>query len=549
MFNFLNTFTSAIGGAVRAIAGTALGLAGTAVSTVQTVASNLANTASTAAVALGNTIATAAGAVSNVVNTYNSHPDNLPATLSAFVSGVSSTAQAAGSGVLKTAVSSLQSVAQSAPSVSSFLQTSLDSMVSLAVTLVAIPMGYYQWQMVELPISSGASCGNGSPYRFFVNKSLSTTNTVIYIEGGGWCYDYKTCAGQDPHVGATNSEGEIPRDYMTLQGFVTDALMDKFRLSAAGMETPMIARQHPLGRVQTQSWNIVFTPFCTADMHAGNTVNLYENPNDPTSPKVYFHKGHKNAQLVAAWVRDNLPKPEKLLVTGSSAGGFGTTFNYGTYRDTIAPRKSSAMLNDSGIPFWSPQWSIWNVNTASSLPALNKAVATWKLNNSGQILDEYRKKYPKIDTSNLGSIASGWAQHFPSDRIGLMTFQADEVIPSFLYSQLGSYMAAEGNRAAQLAIGEDLYRKEIQSTFFSNFPSQANIGYYLPNWRGFIGSHTLLSGSFGGTGIQELGVSGVTTFVDNLLDNSGVPVMRAAEKNTNKIPYVNSSVDRLMALF
>ncbi|MEY2843949.1 MAG: hypothetical protein RI920_1986, partial [Pseudomonadota bacterium] len=34
---------------------------------------------------------------------------------------------------------------------------------------------YLKWEAVELPASSGASCGNGTPYRFFVNRSPFTT--------------------------------------------------------------------------------------------------------------------------------------------------------------------------------------------------------------------------------------------------------------------------------------------------------------------------------------------------------------------------------------
>ena len=30
---------------------------------------------------------------------------------------------------------------------------------------------YLAWEAVELPVASGASCGNGSPYRFFVNRT------------------------------------------------------------------------------------------------------------------------------------------------------------------------------------------------------------------------------------------------------------------------------------------------------------------------------------------------------------------------------------------
>jgi hypothetical protein len=40
------------------------------------------------------------------------------------------------------------------------------------------------WQKVELP---DTFCGNGSPYKFFVNYSDSSNNLIISFEPGGAC--------------------------------------------------------------------------------------------------------------------------------------------------------------------------------------------------------------------------------------------------------------------------------------------------------------------------------------------------------------------------
>ena len=57
--------------------------------------------------------------------------------------------------------------------------------LSACVLPLAASAGYFQWEAVELPASTGASCGNGSPYRFFVNRTPFTTKTVVIFEGGG----------------------------------------------------------------------------------------------------------------------------------------------------------------------------------------------------------------------------------------------------------------------------------------------------------------------------------------------------------------------------
>ena len=72
------------------------------------------------------------------------------------------------------------------------------------------PGGYLSWQTVQLDPSTGAICGNGSPYKFFVNRVAHSSNTIIYMEGGGACWDYESCTGQTGIRGARNPNG-IPR--------------------------------------------------------------------------------------------------------------------------------------------------------------------------------------------------------------------------------------------------------------------------------------------------------------------------------------------------
>ena len=67
--------------------------------------------------------------------------------------------------------------------------------VGLSLACTAAQAGYFQWEAVELPAASGASCGNGSPYRFFVNRTPFTSKTVVMFEGGGACWDHATCFG------------------------------------------------------------------------------------------------------------------------------------------------------------------------------------------------------------------------------------------------------------------------------------------------------------------------------------------------------------------
>lgn len=181
---------------------------------------------------------------------------------------------------------------------------------ALAPTLSA-HAGYFKWESVELPASSGASCGNGTPYRFFVNRTFLTSKTVVMYEGGGACWTQGACKGESGMLGASNPNG-VPSNYMTSTS----------GMAALGLITPFTARIHPLTSVQTQGWNIVYVPYCTGDVHTGNKVNVYDDA-QPDAPTTYYHRGIVNGNALANWLAANLSRPSKLLVTGFSAGGAG----------------------------------------------------------------------------------------------------------------------------------------------------------------------------------------------------------------------------------
>src|SRR5438270_13395269 len=55
-------------------------------------------------------------------------------------------------------------------------------------TPITAPAGTWTW--VDFPDSS---CDDGSPTGIGVNRSDAGTNLVVYLEGGGACWDSNTC--------------------------------------------------------------------------------------------------------------------------------------------------------------------------------------------------------------------------------------------------------------------------------------------------------------------------------------------------------------------
>lgn len=374
--------------------------------------------------------------------------------------------------------------------------------------------GFFRWEAVELPASSGASCGNGTPYRFFVNRTPFTSKTVVMFEGGGACWDQAACKG-GTLLDAVNPDG-IPANYMS----------DFNRQAHWGLVTPFTARIHPLQAVQTQSWNIVYLTYCTGDVHTGNKVGVYNNV-DPSQPLAYYHRGAVNAKAVATWMAKNMKQPEHLMLTGFSAGGVGSAALYPAFRETLAPKKM-ALLSDSG-----PLFDVPKTATPAQAPSVllhNKIRTVWGLDGPQGLVTELIDKYPQAGSAdNLGSITAGLGKIFPKDRIGYANFQEDTNFSAFSYQKFYPEIANAPDEATRLKLLNQKWRQEL-TPWVAQMETQPNIGYYIPNKRELNGSHCLTIVTFGGTSIVERGLSSVKSFVDNLLDGTG-PVMRAWESN------------------
>jgi len=391
---------------------------------------------------------------------------------------------------------------------------------------IAAQAAYLKWEMVELPASSGASCGNGTPYRFFVNRTPFTSKTVVMYEGGGACWEKGTCENKGGVLlSAVNPDG-IPSNYMT----------DWNRQAHLGLVTPFTARLHPLQSVQTQSWNIVYLTYCTGDVHTGNKVTTYS---DDAGTIAWYHRGAVNAKAVTAWMAANLPKPDVLLLTGFSAGGTGSTANFAQMR-TGTHARNAALLADSGPLFWAPRDG--TPEQYPSLPLHNKIRQVWGLDEPNGLATELITKYPTAgDANNLGTLTYGINKIFPKDRIGYAMFQEDTNYSAFSYQKFYPEIANAPTDEARLAALNTRWRQDIDG-LVNRMPATANMGYYLPNFREINGSHCLTIVTFGDTGIKERKLADVGTFVDNLLDFSGkTPVIRAYEQSRVKAPATTLS--------
>ncbi|NUO54074.1 MAG: hypothetical protein HOV80_34950, partial [Polyangiaceae bacterium] len=155
------------------------------------------------------------------------------------------------------------------------------------------------WTWVDVP---DALCRDGSPTGFGVRLNPDSDRLFIYFEGGGACFNSMSCGVNPSSYGELNFSGFANGGG---QGGIFDADNEA----------------NPL-----RDWNVVYIPYCTGDVHAGDATDV-DVPGF-NAPQGQSFVGYRNVGLYLKRIVPTFPDVSKVLVTGSSAGGFGATYNF-----------------------------------------------------------------------------------------------------------------------------------------------------------------------------------------------------------------------------
>ncbi|MBY4725664.1 MULTISPECIES: pectin acetylesterase-family hydrolase [Burkholderia] len=386
---------------------------------------------------------------------------------------------------------------------------------------------YYSWYEVTLPESTGASCGNGTPMRFYINRAQSD-NLLYMMEPGGACWDYGTCTqtstGAEAGLGGFNPDG-IPHNYMN--GTANQSLLSSFL-------SPLLTRMdlaHILvgePKVETQQWTQVFVPYCTGDIHMGSAVRNYTSPSGDW--RLQHYSGLKNIQAVAQWLTSHgFGKPNRLLVYGMSAGGYGTLANYATLRNTLQPQAHSSLLDDAGTVFNTPFDA--DAATHPSVGLYDRVRTEWGMTGPDGMITVNSRLTRHFDPGNMGSAYAALSATFPHDRFGFSSYQRDKIIAAYHYRAFVPAVIAAPDDATKDTLSLAMFAQELDGLKQTLNPLP-NFGYFMPWARNdFIDNHQVTAVSFTGSGIHERGIDAdIGTFVDNLLnqqDPADTPVMKA----------------------
>jgi len=211
---------------------------------------------------------------------------------------------------------------------------------------VVQPTGSTSYEGRELK----ATCIEGTPYAYFVQRG--TVNKLLYyFQGGGACWDQLTCG--------------VP---------VCKDTVDPVRDNPSGVSTGFADLNNPDNPFR--DWHKVFVSYCSCDIHFGDAAQDYTNLN-PAAPLHIEHRGFQNSKIVEKFAREHFVNPERVFVTGSSAGAYGAWFHGPLLQTEVWPAARFDGLADAGngvitqdfLTTFFPNWN-FSANVPAEFPEI-----------------------------------------------------------------------------------------------------------------------------------------------------------------------------------
>jgi hypothetical protein len=301
-----------------------------------------------------------------------------------------------------------------------------------------------QWTWVDFPETS---CDDGSPTGIGVYNASASKNLLVFLNGGGACWDYDTCFTINSAVHGPFGKPEF------------DAAVASLPPGTA------FDRNDPTNPFS--NWSYVYIPYCTGDVHSGDNVITYTKAGATMLSKTYHHKGHANVLAYLKRLGSTFTAPSKVVISGSSAGGFGSMLNYVWFR-WYWPKAQMYLVDDSGPPLES-----------GDIP--DSFVSAWLPNwHLDQVLTQLCGMTCLNDFS-LGVTAL--VQYYPHDRLSLLSSLEDKTISGYFL------MSATGFQNALLTMAKD---RIAPTKNFSYFFVSGNTHTMLGNMNMFTSVSTTL---------------------------------------------------------
>jgi hypothetical protein len=155
---------------------------------------------------------------------------------------------------------------------------------------------------------SVCKCIYGDEFQIGYKKKTETDNIIFFMSGGGACWEGNA---------ACMKSAKLPSGWKQSPGFPYNG------------------------------WSVIHMPYCDGSVHMGDNIINYDG-------KVHNHMGLKLTTAGVSLMKKINPNPPKILITGSSAGGYGTFVAYLLIR-RFFPDSAIYIFNDAGPGLWNQE--------------------------------------------------------------------------------------------------------------------------------------------------------------------------------------------------
>jgi alpha/beta superfamily hydrolase len=265
------------------------------------------------------------------------------------------------------------------------------------------------WQRIEP--GGRTSCARGGRFAFWLRRA-DPKRVVIFFQGGGGCFDVRSCAPGSTWFDDRVDGGDDPSFNAGL-------------LDVGDARNPF------------RDWSFLYIPSCTGDVHLGDRLATYGSTR-------ILHRGWVNARAALSRAFRELPTPGTVLVTGCSAGSVGSAFHVPAVISRW-PRARVTQLGDSLAFVFHRPLSLVDWGAHARFPGF------FRIGNRRFTMVEY-----------LGALA----KRYPARRFARFNYASDDVQERF-------YVAVGGQEAG---FEPRLRRAEAQLKRLPNYRSYLACG-------------------------------------------------------------------------
>ncbi|WP_436534787.1 pectin acetylesterase-family hydrolase [Actinoplanes sp. HUAS TT8] len=164
-----------------------------------------------------------------------------------------------------------------------------------------------EWTKVVPP--GDCHCADGSQFNFWERRT-DPTRVVLFLNGGGVCWDATTCA-----FTSSDSEGESNEYAWNLHS--VDPANRSGMFDTTRSDNPFA------------DYSFLYVSSCTGDAHLGNTTQKY-------SPQLTVeHRGYTNGTASVDYLATHYPDVEQVVVIGKTAGSVAAPIYGGLVADKL----------------------------------------------------------------------------------------------------------------------------------------------------------------------------------------------------------------------